>query len=289
VKGLNALLATLSTPLAAPVILAARLRKGATHSAAGAPKLLAEAIKTAKAAGARGLLIMRADSAFYGYDILATILRHKACFSVTARQDRSVRRAISQISDIAWTPIKYPKAIWDEAAQEWISDAEVAEIDYTAFTSRKKGAQISGRLIVRRVKRLNPRSTTGESQGALFNSWRYHAVFTNSPLRLLEAEAAHRGHAIVEQVISELKDGPLAHLRSSAFNGAWLTFSHNPAARCARFADLTRSPVVSLSARANSDSNAMIMRACGCAVSSRSCTDTSRPPAFSNWSSTRPT
>jgi len=53
------------------------------------------------------------------------------------------------------------------------------------------------------------------------------AVFTNSPLRMLAAEAAHRGHAIIEQVIAELKDGPLAHLPSGVFtaNAAWLVLA----------------------------------------------------------------
>ena len=32
--------------------------------------------------------------------------------------------------------IKYPKAIYDEDEQRWISDAQVAETDYTAFTSK---------------------------------------------------------------------------------------------------------------------------------------------------------
>ena len=53
VKGLNALLATVSTPLAAPVIAGCRLRKGGTNSARGASRLLADALVTAKAAGAR--------------------------------------------------------------------------------------------------------------------------------------------------------------------------------------------------------------------------------------------
>jgi len=50
------------------------------------------------------------------------------------------------------------------------------------------------------------------------------AVFTNSPLAMLEAEKAHRAHAIVEQVIADLKNGPLAHLPSGHFgaNSAWL-------------------------------------------------------------------
>ena len=41
---------------------------------------------------------------------------------------------------------------------------------------------------------------------------------------MLEAESAHRGHAIVEQVIADLKNGPLAHLPSGSFtaNSAWL-------------------------------------------------------------------
>jgi hypothetical protein len=55
-------------------------------------------------------------------------MRHGARFSVTARQDRSVRRAIDAVAPDGWTAIRYPQAVWDDAAQEWISDAEVAEI-----------------------------------------------------------------------------------------------------------------------------------------------------------------
>jgi hypothetical protein len=40
---------------------------------------------------------------------------------------------------------------------------------------------------------------------------------------MLEAEATHRDHAIIEQTFSDLKAGPLAHLPSASFsaNGAW--------------------------------------------------------------------
>lgn len=224
VKGLNALLATVSTPLAAPVIAACRLRQGATNSARGAARLVADALVSTKAAGASGLVILRADSAFYNHDVLATATRHGARFSVTARQDPSIRKAIEAIPETAWTAIRYPQAVWDDAAQEWISDAEVAETGHVAFTSRRKCEHISGRLIVRRVRRLNP---AGTEQGELFTTWRYHAVFTNSPLSMLDAEAAHRGHAIIEQVIAELKNGPLAHLPSGVFtaNAAWLVLA----------------------------------------------------------------
>jgi len=76
---------------------------------------------------------------------------------------------------------------------------------------------------VRRVKQLNPtgtkpktgngKETTAEQQ-ELFSLYRYHAVFSDSPLILVQAEKTHRGHAIIEQVHADLKNGPLAHLPS---------------------------------------------------------------------------
>ena len=56
IKGLNAQLAVLSTPLAAPVIAGVRLRKGNVASAHGAPKLIADAVATARRCGAAGLV-----------------------------------------------------------------------------------------------------------------------------------------------------------------------------------------------------------------------------------------
>ncbi|GAC1440609.1 MAG: hypothetical protein NVS3B26_10280 [Mycobacteriales bacterium] len=57
------------------------------------------------------MLVLRADSAYYGRAVIAAALRHKACFSITARQDKAVRKAIATIGDDAWTPIKYTNAI----------------------------------------------------------------------------------------------------------------------------------------------------------------------------------
>ena len=61
------------------------------------------------------------------------------------------------------------------------------------------------------------------TDGELVSVWRHHAVFTDSPLAMLAAEASHRAHAIVEQVIDDLKAGPLAHAPSGVFtaNAAW--------------------------------------------------------------------
>ena len=221
-KGLNVLLAILSTPTSRPLIAAARLRKGSTNSAKGAHRLVSDSLVTAKACGAGGpggTLVLRADSAFFQSDVIAAVLRQKARFSITARLNPPVRKAIDAIAEDAWTPIKYTNAIWDEQAQAWISDAEVAEIGFTAFGSKAKAKQVTARLIVRRVPDVNP-----ANQNPLFTVYRHHAVFTNSPLPMLEAEQAHRAHAIVEQVIADLKGGPLAHLPSGKFaaNSAWL-------------------------------------------------------------------
>jgi len=222
VKGLNVLLATISTASSRPVIAAARLRKGSTISASGAQRFVADALITAKAAGASGTLVLRADSAFFQSDVVAAVLRRTACFSITARLNPPVRKAIDTISADAWTTIKYTDAVWDEDGQRWISQAEVAEITFTAFSSLAKDKQVTARLIVRRVPDVNP-----NNQNPLFTVYRYHAVFTNSPLLMLEAEKAHRGHAIVEQVIADLKNGPLAHLPSGSFwaNSAWLVLA----------------------------------------------------------------
>ena len=52
-------------------------------------------------------------------------------------------------------------------------------------------------------------------------------MFTDTPLPMLQAEAAHRGHAIIEQVIADLKNSALAHLPSGVFtaNAAWLAIT----------------------------------------------------------------
>ena len=190
------------------MIARARLRKGNTASASGAGRLLAQAIATGRAAGVKGRVLCRADSAYYGWAFVGTAIRAKAWFSVTARMTPSVVTAIAGISEEAWTPIKYPHAIFDEAEARWISDAEVAEVLFVAFTGRRKAEHVPCRLIVRRVKRLQPLASDGTEQGELFATYRHHAFITNSTLGIVEADQRHRDHAIVEQVIAELKDGP---------------------------------------------------------------------------------
>ena len=138
VRGLNALIAAVSTPLAAPVAAATRLRGGNAPSARGAASLAAQAITTARACGATGTILVRMDSAYYAVAVIAAIRRNGARFSVTAPVTAAIRAAIAAIPEDAWTAIAYPQAIWDDQLHCWVSDAEVAETSYTAFTSKKK-------------------------------------------------------------------------------------------------------------------------------------------------------
>ncbi len=224
VKGLNALLATVSTATTAPVIVATRLRKGSANSARGAARLATDAIKTTRSCGVAGLLVLRGDSAYYTHDVIAAARRHGVRFSITARKNKAVTAAIGAIPDDAWTTIRYPRAVFDEQLGQWVSDAEVAEVPFTAFTSRATKNQVAGRLIVRRVRDQNPDHVAVNAQGELFRVWRHHAVFTDTPRPMLTAEVDHRRHAIIEQVIADLKNGPLAHLPCASFaaNSAWL-------------------------------------------------------------------
>ncbi len=228
VRGLNAQLAVVSTPLAAPVIAAARLRKGNSASAKGGGRLLAQALTTARNAGVAGPVLVRADSAYYTHAFISAALRGKACFSVTARMNKQVTATIAGIDADVWTPIRYPQAIWEAEEQRWVSDAEVAEVPITIFTSHRKHEHVTCRLVVRRVKRLNPTSSGKDGQRSvqeeLFAAYRHHAFVTNSTFGTVDADTTHRAHAIIEQVIAELKDGALAHLPSGSYaaNAAWL-------------------------------------------------------------------
>src|SRR6478672_4026834 len=196
VRGLNSFIGTVSTAQAAPVIVAQRLRKGSCGSARGAARLVVDAARRAKA------------------DV-----------SITVRQTKHIKAVISTIGDDASTTIKYPKAVFDEPTGRWISRAEVAEIPFVAFASRRKSEQVPGRLVVRRIPDLNLKAVAG--QPTLFDTWRFHAFFTTSTLDTVTADKTHRGHAIIEQVHADLKNSASAHLPSKSF-------AANAAARAGR-------------------------------------------------------
>jgi hypothetical protein len=138
-------------------------------------------------------------------------------------KNRAVQRAIDSIAADQWTPVRYPNAVQDPDTGAWISDAEVAEVPYTAFAATPD--RITARLVVRRVK-------DARYPDALFPVWRYHPFLTNSELPTTEADIVHRRHAVIETVFADLIDGPLAHMPSGRFgaNSAWVlcaAIAHN--------------------------------------------------------------
>jgi hypothetical protein len=213
-KGLSPLATTICTEHGAPVVAGIRLRAGRAGSGKGAASMVADAIRTARAAGASGQILVRGDSAYGNSTVIAACVKAGVRFSFVLTKNRAVNRAIASIAGDAWTPVRYPGAVTDPDTGELISDAEVAEVEFTAFASTKH--PVTARLIVRRVR---DRAKTAE----LFPVWRYHPFFTNNTEPTAQADITHRRHAIIETVFSDLIDGPIAHLPSGRFaaNGAW--------------------------------------------------------------------
>jgi hypothetical protein len=222
-KGLSPLATTISTPGSAPLVAGMRLRAGKTGSGKGAGRMVAQAIGTVRAVSAHATILVRGDSMYGSRAVVGTCVRHGAQFSLAMTRNAAIERAIAAIPEAAWTPVRYPGAVQDPDTGAWISDAEVAEITYTAFASSSD--RITARLVVRRVK-------DARYLDALFPVWRYHPFFTNTDLPLEQADITHRQHAIIETVFADLIDGPLAHLPSGRFgaNSAWIlcaAIAHN--------------------------------------------------------------
>lgn len=213
-KGLSPLVTTISTSDGAPVVAGIRLRAGRAGSGKGAASMVADAIGTARAAGAAGQVLVRGDSAYGNSAVVNACVKAGARFSLVLTKNPAVSRAIAAIGEDAWTPVHYPGAVEDPDTGQLISDAEVAETEFTAFASTK--TPVTARLIVRRVR---DRAKTDE----LFPVWRHHPFFTNSTEPTTQADITHRRHAIIETVHSDLIDGPLSGLPSGRFaaNGAW--------------------------------------------------------------------
>ncbi|MGH7686792.1 MAG: IS1380 family transposase [Steroidobacteraceae bacterium] len=190
-------------------VLHARLRGGPAFTARGAAGFITETVTRVRTAGAIGLLTLRADSGFYNHKVVQTCAKLGMRFSITVRLSPKLHRLIALILDDAWTPIPY----WLDGA------ADVAETSYTPFGTRGKPV----RLVVRRVK-----PTPGSQLEFAGFHYTYHALITDRDGAMLELEADHRRHAVIENSIRDLKDGvALDHLPSGRFaaNGAWLAFN----------------------------------------------------------------
>jgi hypothetical protein len=180
-------------------VLHLRMRAGQANTARGAERFINETAGRVRRAGAAGPLSMRADSGFWSAKVLAACRRHRIRFSITVRQTTTVKQAIVQLDEDAWTSIDYP----DDG------QAQVAETTLAG--------PAGGRLVIRRTR------LTG-AQATLWPDWRYHAFVTDRDGGAVALDADHRRHAVVELAIRDLKDGAgLCHCPSGRFlaNAAW--------------------------------------------------------------------
>ncbi|NMO05307.1 IS1380 family transposase, partial [Gordonia sp. TBRC 11910] len=224
-QGLSVQFVTASLAGSRPVMLSQELRDGVlSGKPSGSKDLVATALANVAAAfpGPALRLLLRGDSAYYSADLVAEVLAAGGYVSVGIRRIRKVVAAIATIDDDAWQPIDYPGAVRDPDTAELHSDAHVAELPFTAFTGSgsAKSAEVPGRLVIRRIVRLT-------DADALMPVYDYHAFFTNLPAdqySTVDVDTIHRGHAIIEQVNSDLKDSALAHLPTARFaaNTAWV-------------------------------------------------------------------
>lgn len=192
VLGLHPLLATRADTRET---LHIRLRKGSANTQKGIKRFTDELIARVDRAGAGGVKLLRADSGFWNTKVFERLERAGWQYSIGVRMIKTVRAAVEEVAEDAWQPIAYP----DEG------EAQIAE---TVYRGR--------RLVVRRTRLVGP-------QAELWPDWRHFCFITNRDEAIALVEAEHRDHAVVEQVISDLKDQALAHFPSGDFNanGAW--------------------------------------------------------------------
>ena len=115
-------------------VLMARLREGRANTARGAAHFLRETVGRVRAAGASGQLTVRADSGFYNHAVVAVCRKQDVRFSITIRQQPSVRRLIEAIAQEDWTPIPYwlpcgasSRRPAHSSRSSWTTDADSGE------------------------------------------------------------------------------------------------------------------------------------------------------------------
>src|SRR3954465_564219 len=172
-----------------------RLRKGSANTQKGMLRFCDELIARVNRAGATGVKLLRADSGFWNTKVFERLECAGWQYSIGVRNIKQVRTAVPAIDEHAWTKIDYPEG----------GEAQIAE---TVYGGR--------RLIVRRTRLLG-------AQAELWPDWRHFCFITNRTDEIAIVEAEHRDHAVVEQVIADLKDQALAHFPSGHFsaNSAW--------------------------------------------------------------------
>jgi hypothetical protein len=163
-----------------------RLRKGSANTQKGMLRFCEELIARVDRAGVTGVKLLRADSGFWNTKVFEYLEKMGWEYSIGVRMIKTVRCAVEQVDEQDWQRIDYPQG----------GEAQIAE---TVYGER--------RLIVRRTRLLG-------AQAEIWPDWRHFCFITNRTETLTVVEAEHRDHAVVEQVIADLKDQALAHFRT---------------------------------------------------------------------------
>jgi len=178
-------------------VIHVRFRKGSANTQRGMARFCDELIARVRRAGATGPCLLRADSGFWNTKVFDTLHAKGWQFSIGVRMTKPVAKLVAAIPETAWTPLEdYPET----------GEAQIAE---TVLSGR--------RLVVRRVRLI-------AAPGELFcREWRHFPFATNRTESIALVEAEHRQHAVVEQVIADLKDQALTHFPSGDYdaNAAW--------------------------------------------------------------------
>ncbi len=177
-------------------VLHIRLRKGSANTSKGMLRFTNELIARIDRTGARGVKLLRADSGFWSNKVFARLEQAGWEYSIGVRMIKQIKEIVAEIPESAWQTVSdYPKD----------GEAQIAE---TVHGGR--------RLIVRRTRLLG-------AQAELWPDWRHFCFITNRTDDLALVESEHRDHAVVEQVIADLKDQALVHFPSGHFyaNSAW--------------------------------------------------------------------
>ena len=176
-------------------VLHIRMRKGSANTQKGMLRFCQELAARVDRAGARGEKLLGPTRGFGTPRSLSTSSKLGWQYSIGVRNIKKVQVAVQAIDESAWQHIDYPAG----------GEAQIAE---TVYGDR--------RLIVRRTRLIG-------AQAELLPDWRHFCLITNRTEELAIVEAEHRDHAVVEQVIADLKDQALAHFPSGDYdaNAAW--------------------------------------------------------------------
>ena len=204
------------------MLVGIRLRQGKSADVRGAARFLAEALATVRQIAPSATIVVRGDAKFYTADVAATAARYGAAVSLTTGSNPSVQRRDQHRSPTLRGRRSTTRTrSWTPTPGSWSPTPRSPKPLHRVRVPAEAREQMPGRLIVRRVKRLNPPPPPGRTSCSPPGA----TTPCSSPRRfqMLQAEGQHRDHAIVEQAIADAAASALAHLPSGSFsaNAAW--------------------------------------------------------------------